>query len=324
MRTRPLAVLSFAALSVLVLAGCSASSTDAEATPTPTATDSSCLLDAQPGDDSDQITVAGEAPELDASVPEGLAFADIQRTVVTEGTGDDLYVGDLVSGAYQFFDGASGELLEDSTVTSPDDSGMVPMLLDASSYSVFVAALECEPLGSTAALTIPGSAFGDDGTSVVLVAQGVEKLPTVATGDDVAPTDGFPTVELADDGAPTVTLPEGEDPPSKTEIAQLKQGDGATVKEGDTVFVQYTGVKWSDGSVFDSSWDRGAPSAFPTTGVVQGFKQALEGQKVGSQVIAVIPPADGYGEGDINEDDLVGETLVFVVDILATQRAVSQ
>ncbi|BDV30178.1 FKBP-type peptidyl-prolyl cis-trans isomerase [Microbacterium terricola] len=322
MRIRPLVALSAVAVTALLLAGCS-SSGDPEASPTPSSTDSECLLDAQPGADSDAITVAGEAPELDATVPADLGFEDIQRTIVSEGDGDELHVGDLVSGAYEFYDGASGKRLETSVDTSADESGLVPILLDASAYSVFVAALECAPLGSTAAITIPGSAFGEGGSSVALVAQGVEKLPTQATGEDVAPTDGMPTVTLAEDGAPTIELP-GGDAPTKTEVAQLKKGDGAVVKEGDTVFVQYTGVKWSDGTVFDSSWERGAPTAFPTTGVVAGFKQALEGQAVGSQVIAVIPPADGYGEGEINEDDLVGETLVFVVDILGTQRAVTQ
>ena len=47
----------------------------------------------------------------------------------------------------------------------------------------------------------------------------------------------------------------------------------------------------------------------------------LEGQTVGSQVLVVIPPKDGYGEGDINANDLKGETLVFVVDIIGAQKA---
>jgi len=85
--------------------------------------------------------------------------------------------------------------------------------------------------------------------------------------------------------------------------------------------VQYTGVKWSDGTVFDSSWEAGAPTSFQTTGVVDGFRQALEGQTVGSQVVVVIPPAFGYGEGEINDADLKGETLVFVVDILGVEHA---
>ena len=106
---------------------------------------------------------------------------------------------------------------------------------------------------------------------------------------------------------------------TETEVAVLKQGDGAVVGAGDLVTVQYRGVKWSDGSEFDSSWSRdAAPSQFPTSGVVPGFKMALEGQKVGSQVVVAMPPKDGYGEGETNDTDLTGETLVFVVDILAT------
>ena len=56
-----------------------------------------------------------------------------------------------------------------------------------------------------------------------------------------------------------------------------------------------------------------------TTELIAGYKEALEGQTVGSQVLVVIPPEFAYGEGEINEDDLTGETLVFVVDILDTQ-----
>jgi FKBP-type peptidyl-prolyl cis-trans isomerase len=100
----------------------------------------------------------------------------------------------------------------------------------------------------------------------------------------------------------------------------LKKGDGATVQSGDTVLVQYTGVRWSNGETFDSTWDKGGvPTPFATTGVVTGFQKALEGQTVGSQVEVVMTPADGYGEGEINENDLTGETLVFVLDILGTQ-----
>ncbi len=318
MRLRPLAALSVAAVSALALAGCAGGGEPTEtATPDASGTPSQCLVDAQPGESSDSIEVSGAAPELTATVTPGLEPAEIERTLTSEGDGPDLAAGDLISGSYTIYDGATGELLEQSADTSPDDSGLVPILLDPQQYSVFVAALECAPLGSTAALAIPGSAFGEGRTSVVVVAEGVDELETRATGSDQAPVDGMPTVELADDGAPTITIPEG-DAPTEVQLADLKTGDGATVQSGDTAFVQYTGVKWSDGTVFDSSWDRGQPAAFPTTGVVAGFQQALEGQQVGSQVLVVIPPAAGYGAQEGSE--LQNETLVFVVDILGVQR----
>ena len=87
---------------------------------------------------------------------------------------------------------------------------------------------------------------------------------------------------------------------------------------GDTVLVHYTGVKWSDGTVFDSSWERGAPASFATTGVVEGFQQALEGQTVGSQVL-VVDPAGVRLRRAGRDHELQDETLVFVVDILGTQ-----
>ena len=50
---------------------------------------------------------------------------------------------------------------------------------------------------------------------------------------------------------------------------------------------------------------------------MQGFTDAVVGETVGSQVIAVLPPSVAYGEGEINDADLTGQTLVFVIDILA-------
>ena len=74
----------------------------------------------------------------------------------------------------------------------------------------------------------------------------------------------------------------------------LKQGDGAVVKSDDTISLQYQGVLWRTGKIFDQSWGRGVYSG-AVTGFVPGFTKALDGQKVGSQVIVIIPPADGYG-----------------------------
>ncbi|MEV4687800.1 FKBP-type peptidyl-prolyl cis-trans isomerase [Microbacterium sp. LWH3-1.2] len=320
MRIRPFAALSVVAVSTLLLAGCSGSA-DPNATPTPTSTASSeCGLDPQAGADSDAVTVSGTAPELTGDVPTDLEFAELQRTVSTADDGDDLAVGQLVSGQYQIIDPATGEIQLDSATTSADDSGLVPLIVDAS--SIVGSAVLCTPLGSSAAFTIPGSMLGDGASNVVVIAQSVDELPTVATGEDQEPVEGMPEVELADNGEPTITVPSDFAAPDTTEIAVLKKGDGATVESGDNVFVQYTGVL-PDGTVFDSSWQRGAPTQFQTTGVVQGFQKALEGQTVGSQVIAVIPASEGYGDTEQGSIP-ANSTLIFVVDILGVQRAAAQ
>ncbi|WEK59523.1 MAG: FKBP-type peptidyl-prolyl cis-trans isomerase [Candidatus Microbacterium colombiense] len=313
MRKRPLIVLSTVAAATLLLAGCSGSaSPESSSTPEPTAS-SSCALDAQPGATSDSVVVDGEGADAKVTVPADAAFAGVERTIVSAGDGEDIGVGDLVSVQYQIVDAKSGEVLDSS---ARGEDGLLPVLLDTNQSSLFVAALECEPVGSQIVLTLPGSVLGEGASNVVVYAEAVEHLPEVATGKPVDPTPGMPTVELDDDGAPTITIPDG-DAPTKTEVAVLKQGDGATVGAGDLVVVQYRGIKWSDGKEFDSSWSRDAtPSQFQTTGVVTGFRLALEGQKVGSQVIVVMPPADGYGASEGHE--LQKESLVFVVDILAT------
>ena len=91
--------------------------------------------------------------------------------------------------------------------------------------------------------------------------------------------------------------------------------------EGDTVVVQYVGAIWRNGYVFDSSWKRSQPFGF-TIGaspsqVILGWDKGLVGQTVGSRVMLVIPPADGYGKTGSPQAHIKGtDTLVFVVDIL--------
>lgn len=322
MRKRPLIVLSTVAAATLLLAGCAGGSTP-DATETPDASaQTSCLADLQSGAGSEAVTVDGTGADAKVTVPADADLTEAQRSVVVEGDGDDVMPGDLVSLRYQLVDATTNEVLSTSE-RGPD--GVLSALLavqqpqqivDPTQSTVFTVAAECLPIGSSVVLTLPAAQEGMNPS--VLYVETIEELPTIASGSDVDATEGMPTVELDDAGSPTITLPDS-DAPTETEVAVLKQGDGAVVGAGDLVTVQYRGVKWSDGSEFDSSWSRdAAPSQFQTSGVVTGFKMALEGQKVGSQVIVTMPPKDGYGEGEINENDLVGETLTFVVDILAT------
>jgi peptidylprolyl isomerase len=89
------------------------------------------------------------------------------------------------------------------------------------------------------------------------------------------------------------------------------------VKSGQNLVVQYTGMLWRNGQVFDSSWSRGRPSGISLNQVITGWKTGLAGQTVGSRVLLVIPPADGYGKAGQSQAGIKGtDTLVFAVDIL--------
>ena len=88
---------------------------------------------------------------------------------------------------------------------------------------------------------------------------------------------------------------------------------------GQRITVQYLGVIWPGGKQFDSSWGRTTPATF-TIGagrVIAGWDLGLVGQPVGSQMLLVIPPDDGYGAEGKPDAGITGtDTLVFVVDIL--------
>ncbi|WP_369963331.1 FKBP-type peptidyl-prolyl cis-trans isomerase [Leifsonia sp. EB34] len=322
---RSLSVLT-AALVVAGLAACSSSS------PSPSASSTAAAATCQnvkSGSSSDSIKVSGaflKTPEV--TVPAPLKTSDLERTVVIKGKGKEAKAGSSIDIALAAYNGTTGKSLTapagfDGQATQSitvDDKTFVPGL---------VRAVECLPVGSRVVLTAPAkTAFGNADISqlkltskdtVVFVADIADIAPTRANGTPVAPTPGFPTVkDDAKTGEPSITIPKA-DPPTETKIAVLKQGDGETVQSGDTVTVQYKGVLWRNGQMFDSSWSRNQVATFQTTGVVKGFQKALEGQKVGSQVIAIVPPADGYGaqgSGAIKATD----TMVFVIDILKTSR----
>jgi FKBP-type peptidyl-prolyl cis-trans isomerase len=103
---------------------------------------------------------------------------------------------------------------------------------------------------------------------------------------------------------------------SETQVHTLKAGDGPVVADTATVSVCYMGVNGRDGSVFDSSYERGEPADFPLGGVVPGFQKAIAGQKVGSIVAVAMTSADGYPDGQPAAGIQKGDSLVFAIKIL--------
>ena len=103
---------------------------------------------------------------------------------------------------------------------------------------------------------------------------------------------------------------------TETQVHTLQAGTGTIVGDLATVSVCYMGVNGRDGSVFDSSYERGAPAQFPLGGVVPGFKKAIAGQKVGSTVAVAMTSADGYPAGQPSAGIRAGDSLVFAIKIL--------
>ena len=128
------------------------------------------------------------------------------------------------------------------------------------------------------------------------------------------------TGTLAVRGSTTTTAPSVEvGAPfsvTQTQVKTLTAGDGPVVAPTATVSVCYMGVNGRDGSVFDSSYQRGAPVEFALDQVVPGFQKAIAGQTVGSTVAVAMVSADGYPQWQPAAGIEPGDSLIFAIKIL--------
>ncbi|MCU0348202.1 MAG: FKBP-type peptidyl-prolyl cis-trans isomerase [Saprospiraceae bacterium] len=103
--------------------------------------------------------------------------------------------------------------------------------------------------------------------------------------------------------------------PSGLQYEVLVDGTGEIPKSTDKVKVHYTGTL-IDGTVFDSSVQRGQPATFPVTGVIKGWVEALQLMKTGSKWKLFIPYQLAYGERGAGGQIGPYATLVFEVELL--------
>ena len=95
----------------------------------------------------------------------------------------------------------------------------------------------------------------------------------------------------------------------------MVQGDGSIPVISDSVTVHYEGKK-IDGTVFDSSYERGEPSTFPVKRLIEGWVEALLMMKVGSKYRLVVPPDLAYGEYGAGSVIGPNEVLIFEMELL--------
>jgi peptidylprolyl isomerase len=116
---------------------------------------------------------------------------------------------------------------------------------------------------------------------------------------------------------PVIDFIDGE-APHELVIEDLIVGDGVEVTAGQTVTVHYLGVEFESGEQFDSSWDRNESIEFALRGLIQGWQIGIPGMKVGGRRQLIIPPHLAYGPAGSGHR-LSGQTLVFVIDLLAVK-----
>lgn len=318
--------LALAAGLVVALSGCAADPEE----PLVLANGDVC----QPGGpEVESIAFTGEFGQVPSAVFSGaIEVSETQRLVLSEGSGEVVENGDTVLIDYALYSAESGELLDESGFSEFSAFGF-PVNSASPNFPGMSKTLTCSPVGSRVAGLLPASeSFGPEGapqlgvnpgTSILFVFDIISIRPAPLErieGEPSEPGEGFPTVTYAGDGNPTVTFEEGVDVPTEFAVATVITGTGEVVRPGDSVVVHYLAMNWNTGKEFDSSWGRGAPNEFSTDLVVQGFRDGLVGQTVGSRVVIVIPTELGYGLAPeqppgIGPDD----TIVFVVDILGLQ-----
>jgi hypothetical protein len=291
------------------------------------------------GGNSKAITVSGdvgEEPRVDFPTPLVAKSGEISFVAQSDGDeprGEKIFPGQSVTYVATQYNAETGEVAASSGYEAENEITSIIGQELGTGGDLLASLLACSTVGdrvvvATDVQSIYGESYdpetvqnGDQ--TVVFVFDVLASYLGKANGWDQLPQAGFPSVVLAPNGRPGVTVP-GEDAPKDLRIATLKAGTGATVEDDDQVVLHYTGVVWETGEVFDSSWasETGSPVTFSPAQVVAGFADAIVDAKVGSQVIAIIPPGAEFGYPEGSAPPAVGEgnTMIFVIDILGIKE----
>jgi FKBP-type peptidyl-prolyl cis-trans isomerase len=279
-----------------------------------------CTPEASSGQAAQAVSASG-TPKPTVRFPTPQHSSSTQVTTIRPGTGDPIRASQEIVADFTIMNATTGKVITTTPYTTTAKAAT--FVVDAVPVKGLRKALVCSRVGERLAAVIPpseGYAAANRpsnlgaGDSIVVVADIRRAYLARANGVNQVMAGGLPAVVLAPDGRPGITVPKTT-PPKKLVVANLKKGSGAVLKASDTAVVHYTGVLWNTGKVFDSSWQSGTPAAIPLSQVVKGFRTALVGQRVGSQVLAILPPSEGYGKAGQGQIP-ANSTLVFVIDIL--------
>lgn len=333
MRTAPalLSALAVAAVVVASLVGCTSS----------TGSSASCTPYYHSGDASSTVKVSGEKTAIaTATFPTPLFAPTPQITQNNAGSGAKVQPGDQVDFDYTVFSGKTGEALGSSGYGASGSTtprvGVAATLAGKATYSL-TRSLQCATSGERYTLvttakagfgagTLTQNSIGDNDALVVVITV-VDRFPGKSDGANQLPQDGLPSVITAVDGQPGIVLQE-QQIPTQLQMETVKAGSGATLKKGQTAHLKYTGWTWPTSSADKpTTWDKQTWTANQAVdlkvtstadgGVLPpGMVSALIGAKVGSQVLVVIPPKQGFPSGAAPTGVDPTSTLIMVIDVL--------
>jgi len=278
----------------------------------------------------------GTNPKI--TIPDQSASSNLTVKTLIQGSGPVLNKTEAFVGNYAVYiwSGKTHKLAQSTFQTK------TPQLFSGTLLPGLETAVQGKKMGSRVLAVIPPKdGYGKTGNSqagvsasdtLVFVIDMIKEFPNkaAATGSQLSNGGGaLPSVTAKSGAAPIIAIPSSaHQPPGGLVTKTLIKGSGQVVAKGQTVVTQYVGSIWRTGKVFDSSWSRGEPFGF-TIGstpsqVITGWDKGLVGQTVGSRVMLIVPPADGYGKTGSAQAGIKGtDTLVFVVDILGAVNPTS-
>jgi peptidylprolyl isomerase len=271
----------------------------------------------------DKVAVSGEygkPPKVTVKSP--WAIDKTRTKVLTSSDGAEVKQNQTVEVNYHGVDGRTGETFDSSFARGAPVAFSLAQVVPG-----FSKGLVGQKQGSRVLIAMPGSDAYDSsggnpqagievGDTLIFVVDLVGVQLSGPAGTPVKPKPGLPTVTVTK-GQPEITVPK-TDPPTALQVQPLIKGKGKKVGENDQITFNYRWVRWTDGKLLEESYST-EPATAPLSGLLPGMVKGLTGQTVGSRVLLVIPPAEGYPDGNPTPSVAPGETLVMVVDLLFTQ-----
>lgn len=294
-------ILPAALIGAMLLTGCSGGGSSSNS-PTADAAGEDCLA---AGEVSKSIKVGGDlgAEDLTLESETPISITDIERSVLIEGEGEVVADGESITASITYFNGNDGTVIG----SAPDTSLTLSQVEEELPTWAYEAA-RCGVPGQRA--VIVGTAIDVVGTSPAEAGlENLEDDDAIVTVFDFAVDEcegklterdeEFPKVDLGDGSAePTITITPCMEPPTELEIEVLEEGDGPVVEADQQIMTNYVGVDWNGAERFDGNWsETGIEFSTAEGQLIEGFTQAMVGQKVGSTILVTIPPELGYDDG---------------------------
>jgi len=288
--------------------------------------DSSESATEESSDSISGLTVTGDFGEEPKIEVDGMDVSDVETAVAIEGDGSEMDAESAALYRFVIANGGTGE-----TVASNYQDNAPQQLVMSQEAEVITESVEGESIGSRILLAMPvkellgeqgapqvGLGPDDDLVMVIDLIEEAEAPLTAPEGEEVEPPAWAPLVVEEDGNVTGIDFSDvDKEQPANFHAVPLIEGDGPAVKEGDSITVDYFGIVWGGDKPFDESFSR-EPTSFTLAkgSLIDGWVQGLDGVKVGSRVMLVIPADLGYGEQGSPPDIPGGATLLFVVDVL--------